>query len=51
MADGSGAIAVKRRVMVSGDQLIDAKQSFDQDGQPVVVDHLQHRRARAASAG
>jgi preprotein translocase subunit SecD len=36
MADGSGAIAVKRRVMVSGDQLTDAKQSFDQDGRPVV---------------
>ena len=36
MADGSGAIAVKRRVMVSGDQLVDAKQAFDQDGQPVV---------------
>jgi len=27
---------VKRRVMVSGDQLIDAKQSFDQDGRAVV---------------
>jgi preprotein translocase subunit SecD len=36
MADGTGAMAVKRRVMVSGDQLVDAKQSFDQDGQPVV---------------
>ena len=36
MADGSGQIAVQRRVMVSGEQLIDAKQSFDQDGQPVV---------------
>ena len=36
MADGSGLIAVKRRVMVSGDQLTDAKQSFDQDGLPVV---------------
>jgi preprotein translocase subunit SecD len=36
MADGTGAIAVKRRVMVSGDQLVDAKQSFDQDGRPVV---------------
>src|SRR5688572_8353759 len=36
MADGTGAMAVKRRVMVSGDQLIDAKQTFDQDGQPVV---------------
>jgi len=36
MADGSGRIAVKRRVMVSGEQLVDAKQSFDQNGQPVV---------------
>ena len=35
MVDG-GAIAVKRRVMVSGDQLVDAKQAFDQDGRPVV---------------
>ena len=34
MADGTGFIAVKRRVMVSGDQLVDAKQSFDQDGRP-----------------
>src|SRR3954468_23592598 len=34
MADGTGAIAVKRRVMVSGDQLTDARQSFDQDGRP-----------------
>ena len=34
MADGSGFIAVKRRVMVSGDQLTDAKQSFNQDGAP-----------------
>ncbi len=34
MADGSGFIAVKRRVMVSGDQLTDAKQSFDQDSRP-----------------
>ena len=36
MADGSTKIAVKRRVMVSGEQLIDAKQSFDQDNRPVV---------------
>ena len=36
LADGTGAMAVKRRVMVSGDQLVDAKQAFDQDGQPVV---------------
>lgn len=31
MAEGGGFIAVKRRVMVSGDQLVDAKQGFDQD--------------------
>jgi preprotein translocase subunit SecD len=36
MAEGGGFIAVKRRVMVSGDQLTDAKQSFDQDGRAVV---------------
>ena len=37
MADGSGAIAVQRRVMVSGEQLVDAKQTFDQQsGAPVV---------------
>ncbi|QNM83866.1 protein translocase subunit SecD [Sphingomonas sabuli] len=35
MVEG-GAIAVKRRVMVSGDQLVDAKQGFDQDGRAVV---------------
>ena len=34
MADGTGFVAVKRRVMVSGDQLTDAQQSFDQDGRP-----------------
>jgi preprotein translocase subunit SecD len=34
MADGSGFMAVKRRVMVSGDQLTDAQQSYDQDGRP-----------------
>src|SRR6476646_732115 len=34
MADGTGAMAVKRRVMVSGDQLTDANQGFDQDGRP-----------------
>ena len=36
LADGTGFMAVQRRVMVSGDQLTDAKQSFDQDGRPVV---------------
>src|SRR5436305_12585151 len=34
MADGKSFLAVKRRVMVSGDQLTDAKQSYDQDGRP-----------------
>src|SRR4051794_17231521 len=34
MADGSGFMAVKRRVMVSGEQLTDANQGFDQDGRP-----------------
>lgn len=34
MADGTGAIAVKRRVMVSGDQIVKANQGFDQDGRP-----------------
>src|SRR4051794_17019321 len=34
LADGTGSMAVKRRVMVSGDQLTDAKQSFDPDGRP-----------------
>jgi preprotein translocase subunit SecD len=36
MEDGSGSIAVKRNVIVTGDQLIDAKQSFDEDGRPEV---------------
>ncbi|MCL6742005.1 protein translocase subunit SecD [Sphingomonas sp. RB56-2] len=36
MADGKGAIAVQRRVMVSGEQLVNAKQGFDQDGQAIV---------------
>lgn len=34
MADGSGFVAVKRRVMVSGDQLVDAKPGYDQNNQP-----------------
>ena len=34
MADGSGFMAVKRRVMVSGEQIVKANQSFDQDGRP-----------------
>lgn len=31
MADGTGFIAVQRRVMVSGEQLVDARQGFAQD--------------------
>src|SRR5690242_1345003 len=34
MADGSGFIAVKRRVMVSGDQITKANQGYDQDNRP-----------------
>lgn len=34
MADGSGFLAVKRRVMVSGDQIVKANQGYDQDGRP-----------------
>src|SRR3954447_3099876 len=34
LSEGGGSIAVKRRVMVSGDQLTDAKQSYDQYGRP-----------------
>ena len=38
LADGSGFIAVKRRVMVNGDQLIKAQQKFDQQtNEPVVA--------------
>jgi preprotein translocase subunit SecD len=37
MADGSGAIAVKRRVMVSGEQISKAQQSFDENGRPDIT--------------
>lgn len=37
MADGTGAIAVKRQAIISGDQLVDATQGYDQrDNSPVV---------------
>ncbi len=36
LQQGGGSIAVQRRAMVTGDQLIDASQSFDQNNQPVV---------------
>ncbi len=34
---GGGRIAVIRRAIVSGDQLIDAQQSYDQDGRPNIT--------------
>ncbi len=34
MVEGGGFIAVKRRVMVSGDQLTNAYEGYDQDGRP-----------------
>ena len=35
--EGGGRIAVKRSVIISGDQLTDARQSFDQQGRPDVT--------------
>ena len=51
MAEGGGFMAVNRRVMVSGDQLTDAKQGFDQDGRPIVDHHVQRGRRAAFRAG
>jgi preprotein translocase subunit SecD len=36
MVEGGGAIAVKRRVLVDGDQLTDARQIFDENGAPAI---------------
>ncbi|HEX6604407.1 MAG TPA: protein translocase subunit SecD [Sphingomicrobium sp.] len=36
MADGQGFVAVKRRVIVSGDQLVKAQQEFDENGRPAI---------------
>jgi preprotein translocase subunit SecD len=36
MTDGTGFVAVKRRVMVSGDQLTNAQQSYDENGRPSI---------------
>jgi preprotein translocase subunit SecD len=47
MADGSGVITVKRRVMVGGDQISKANQSFDENGRPdiqIVFDSAGARR-------
>lgn len=44
---GGGAVAVKRQVMVSGDQLIDATQAFDsQTNEPVVTIRFDSQGAR-----
>jgi preprotein translocase subunit SecD len=34
---GAGAVVVKRSTIISGDQIADAKQSYDQNGQPDVT--------------
>lgn len=36
-ANGGGGIAVKRSTVISGDQIADAKQTYDQNGQPDVT--------------
>ena len=36
LAEGGGFMAVQRRVMVSGDQLTDARQGYDPDGRATV---------------
>ena len=37
MDDGTGAIVVKRSTIISGDQIADAKQTYDQNGAPNVT--------------
>jgi preprotein translocase subunit SecD len=44
---GGGRIAVLRRAMVNGDQLVDAKQAFDPNGQPAVSITFDSRGSRA----
>jgi preprotein translocase subunit SecD len=46
MADG-GRIAVLRRAMVNGDQLVDAQQTFDENNQPVVSIRFDGRGSKA----
>ena len=46
MAEG-GRIAVLRRAMVNGDQLVDAKQEFDENNQPVVSIRFDSRGSKA----
>jgi preprotein translocase subunit SecD len=47
MAEGGGRIAVQRRVIVSGEQLVDAKQAFDQNNLPTVNITFDSRGGRA----
>jgi preprotein translocase subunit SecD len=44
---GGGTIAVKRRAIVSGDQLIDASQTFDENNQPAVSINFNNTGAKA----
>jgi preprotein translocase subunit SecD len=44
---GGGRIAVLRRAMVNGDQLVDAQQTFDENNQPVVSIRFDSRGSRA----
>jgi preprotein translocase subunit SecD len=44
---GGGTIAVKRRAIVSGDQLIDASQAFDENNQPAVSINFNTTGAKA----
>ncbi|HEX8623767.1 MAG TPA: protein translocase subunit SecD [Allosphingosinicella sp.] len=44
---GGGRIAVLRRAMVNGDQLVDARQEFDENNQPVVSIRFDGRGSKA----
>jgi preprotein translocase subunit SecD len=44
---GGGRIAVLRRAMVNGDQLVDAQQTFDENNQPVVSIRFDGRGSKA----
>jgi preprotein translocase subunit SecD len=44
---GGGRIAVLRRAMVNGDQLVDAQQTFDQNNQPAVSIRFDGRGSKA----
>jgi preprotein translocase subunit SecD len=44
---GGGRIAVVRRAMVNGDQLVDAQQTFDENNQPVVSIRFDSRGSKA----